>query len=48
MTALQGPVAESRLARVWSVASDLFIATAVIWAIPLALGAIAAVARLLF
>ena len=48
MTALQGPVAESRLARAWSVASDLLLATAVIWFIPLLLGAVAAVARLLF
>ena len=48
MTVLPGPVVESRLARAWSVASDLFIATAVIWAIPLLLGAVAAVFRLLF
>ena len=48
MTALQGPIAESRLARAWSVTSDLVIATAVIWSIPLLLGAAAAVFRLLF
>ena len=48
MTALQGPVAESRFARVLSVASDVLIATAVIWAIPLLLGAAAAVFRLFF
>ncbi len=48
MTALQGPVAESRFARAWSVASDVLIVTAVIWAIPLLLGAAAALFRLLF
>ena len=32
----------------WTVASDLVIATAVIWTIPLLLGAIAAAFRLLF
>ena len=39
-------VSRTRFARGWDVASDLVLATALIWALPLMLGAIAAVVRL--
>jgi hypothetical protein len=37
---------DSALGRAWEVASDLLIATAVIWALPLLLAAAAAIAAL--
>ena len=37
----------SVLGRVWEVASDLLIATALIWTLPLLLGAVVALLRLL-
>jgi hypothetical protein len=48
MSALSSPiVAESWFRRAWNVLTDLLIATAVIWALPLMLGAAAALIRLL-
>ena len=48
MSALSSPiVAESWFRRAWNVVADLLIATAVIWALPLMLGAAAALVRLL-
>ena len=35
------------LARAWEVASDLILSTALIWTLPLLLGAVAAIVRLL-
>ena len=40
-------VSRSWFGRAWDVASDLLIVTAVVWALPLLLGAIAAVGRIL-
>jgi hypothetical protein len=40
-------VTYSRWKRLWDVASDLLIATALIWTLPLVLGALNAIARLL-
>ena len=40
------PVSRTWLARAWEVASDLVIATALVWALPLLLAAAAAVLRL--
>ena len=40
------PVSRTWLARAREVASDLVIATALVWALPLLLGAVAAVLRL--
>lgn len=42
-----GYVTESWFQRAWTVVSDLLIATALIWSIPLALGVVAALAKLL-
>jgi len=39
MSVLPNPVTRSRLSQVWEVASDLLIATALIWTLPLLLGA---------
>jgi hypothetical protein len=48
MSALSSPiVAESWFKRAWDVVADLLIATAVIWTLPLILGAAAALVRLL-
>lgn len=44
MTAI---VARGWFQQAWDVASDLLIATALVWALPLLLGAVAAVFRLL-
>jgi hypothetical protein len=41
------PVSPSRLRQVWEVASDLLIATALIWSLPLLFGAIRAAVKLL-
>ena len=47
-TVLPSPtMTHSRLGRVWAVVSDLLIATALIWALPLLLAASAALFRLL-
>ena len=40
------PVSRTWLARAWEVASDLVIATALVWALPLLLAAVAAVLSL--
>jgi len=40
------PVSRTWLSRAWEVASDLVIATALVWALPLVLAAVAAVVRL--
>jgi hypothetical protein len=40
-------VGRSWFGRAWDVASDLLIATALLWALPLLLGAVTAVVRLL-
>lgn len=45
MSVLPSPVTHSGLRQVWDVASDLLIATAVIWALPLLLAAIGAVVK---
>ncbi len=47
MAVLPSPVTHSGWRRLWEVASDLLIATALIWTLPLLLGAALAVARLL-
>jgi len=48
MPALIGPVViRSRLGQAWDVTSDVLIATALIWTLPLMLGAAAAAIRLL-
>ena len=47
MSALPSPVMHSRLGQVWDVASDLLIATALIWTLPLLLGAAGALAAFL-
>jgi hypothetical protein len=48
MSALRtSPVRQSRLRQVWEVASDLLIATALIWTLPLFLGAMGAGVTLL-
>jgi hypothetical protein len=41
------PVTYSGWRRLWEVASDFLIATALIWTLPLLLGAVNAIARLL-
>lgn len=47
-TVLPSPtVTHSRFGRAWEVVSDLLLATALIWALPLMLAAAAAVFRLL-
>lgn len=40
-------VARTWFAQAWDVASDLLLATAVIWALPLLLGVVGAIVRLL-
>ena len=47
MSLLPMPVTHSRLRQVWEVASDLLIATALIWTLPLLLGVVGALFRLL-
>ena len=47
MSALPSPVAQSRLKQAWGITSDVLIATALIWTLPLLLGAVGAVVRLL-
>ena len=47
MSALPSPVTHSRLRQVWDIASDLLIATALIWTLPLLLGVVGALFRLL-
>jgi hypothetical protein len=47
MSVLPSPVTHSRLRLVWEVASDLLIATALIWTLPLLLGVVGAVVKLL-
>jgi hypothetical protein len=42
MSVLPSPVVHSRLWQTWDVASDLLIATALIWTLPLLLGVAAA------
>lgn len=46
MTALPTLVNRSRWAQAWDVLSDLMIATALIWTLPLLLGAAAALIKL--
>ena len=47
MSVLPAPIVTySRLGRTWEIASDLLIATAVIWVLPLLLAAVAAVVML--
>ncbi|HYS24009.1 MAG TPA: hypothetical protein VEP46_00355 [Vicinamibacterales bacterium] len=45
---MTGIIARSWFRRAWDVASDLLLATAVVWALPLLLGAVVGVFRLLF
>jgi hypothetical protein len=47
MSVLPSRVAHSRGRQVWEVASDLLIATALIWTLPLVLGALGALVNLL-
>jgi hypothetical protein len=47
MTALPSPVMQSRWGQVWEVASDLLIATALFWALPLLIGVLGALFKLL-
>jgi len=47
MSVIPSPVIHSRMRQVWDVASDLLIATALIWALPLLLGAAGALVELL-
>ena len=47
MSVLPSPVSSSWPRQVWDVASDLLIATALIWALPLLLGVVGAVVNLL-
>lgn len=47
MSILPSPSTHSRLRQVWEIASDLLIATALIWTLPLLLGAVRAAVRLL-
>jgi hypothetical protein len=47
MAVLPSPIRHSRLRQVWEVASDLLIATALIWTLPLLLGGIGALITLL-
>lgn len=47
--ALPSPVVgRSWFGQAWAVASDVLLATALIWALPLLLGALAALVRLIF
>jgi hypothetical protein len=45
MSVLPGPVTHSRMRQVWDIASDLLIATALIWTLPLLLGVLGALVR---
>jgi len=45
MSMLPTPIAHSGLRGVWEVVSDLLIATALIWTLPLLLGAVGALVR---
>jgi hypothetical protein len=47
MSVLPSPVRHSRLWQAWDVTSDLLIATALIWMLPLLLGGLAALFKLL-
>ena len=47
MSALPSPVTRSGLSQAWDVASDLLIATALIWTLPLLLGAAGALVAVL-
>jgi hypothetical protein len=47
MSVLPSPVIHSRLRQAWEVASDLLIATALIWTLPVLGGAVGALIRLL-
>ena len=47
MSVLPSPVTHSRLWQVWEAASDLLIAIALIWTLPLLLGVLGAVVGLL-
>ena len=47
MSVLPSPVTHSRLTQMWEIGSDLLIAIAFIWTIPLLLGAVAALANVL-
>ena len=47
MSALPTPVTHSRRGQAWEIASDLLIATALIWTLPLVLGAVGALVRVL-
>ena len=46
MSALPSPVMQSRWRQVWEVASDLLIATALFWTLPLLLGVLGALFEL--
>jgi len=47
MIAPNAPVSRTWFAQAWEVASDLVLATALIWTLPLLLGAVVAIVRLL-
>ena len=47
MSVLTSPVTHRGVRRMWDVASDLLIATALIWTLPLLLGAMNSVVRIL-
>ena len=47
MAVLPSPVTHSGWRRLWEVGSDLVVATAVIWSLPLLLGAVQAIAKVL-
>lgn len=47
MSALPSPMTHSRLRQVWDVASDLLLVTALIWMLPILLGAAHAVVNVL-
>jgi hypothetical protein len=47
MIAPNAPVSRTWFAQAWEVASDLVLATALIWTLPLLLGAVTALVRLL-
>ena len=48
MIAPNAPVLRSRLAQAREISADLLIATALIWSLPLLLGAVGALVRLLW
>lgn len=45
MALLPSPITHSGFRRAWEIASDLFIATAVLWTLPLVLALIAALVK---